>query len=427
MLTNEQMINDLAGVCRFASVAKADPANETAPYGEEVHKALLYMLDLCKKFGFRTKNCDNKIGYAEIGEGEEMIGILAHLDVVPAGDGWMYPAYDATDTGERIYGRGVCDDKGPAIASVYAMKDLLDSGVELKRRIRIIFGQTEENGDWTDMEYYKETEELPTFGFTPDGNFPAIYGEKGIFHAVVSMNKNESGLVCAEGGAAVNVVPDYAKAVVVKDGQEVTYEATGKSAHGSTPEEGVNAIANLMKKMADDGVKSKFVDFFNTCIGFDVNGGKAGVGFSDEQSGLLTLNAGVITTTEDAITQTLDIRHPVTISSDQVYEGLMKAMGSFGIAISDIATQKAVYMDKNGELITTLVNVYREETGDMTEPMVIGGGTYAKAMDHIVVFGPMISGREATEHQRNEYLLKEDFLLLRKIYGKALYKLAAED
>ena len=426
MLSNEQMIQDLAGVCSFASVAQAMPEEKETPYGKEVHEALLYMLDLCKRFGFRTKNCDNKIGYAEIGEGEEMIGILAHLDVVPAGDGWIAPAYGATEIGDRIYGRGVCDDKGPAIACVYAMKDLLDSGMKLNRRIRIIFGQTEENGDWTDMEYYKETEELPTFGFTPDGNFPAIYGEKGIFHALVRMNKEDSGVYTAAAGTVINVVPEAAQASVLRDGKEVCYQAAGKPAHGSTPEEGENAIANLMKKMAEDGVDAKFVRFFNDCIGFDVNGGKSGVGFSDEQSGLLTLNAGVLTDTGSEITLTLDIRHPVTVKPQEVLAGLEERMHPYGVSIDVISTQRPVYMDKNGELITKLVEVYREETGDMTEPMVIGGGTYAKAMDGIVVFGPMIVGREMTEHQRNEYILRNDFLILRTIYRKALGKLAGE-
>ncbi len=424
MLTNEQMIQDLAGVCRFESVAHADPANTEAPYGLEVHKALLYMLDLCSRFGFRTKNCDNRIGYAEIGEGEEMIGILAHLDVVPAGDGWIVPAYDATEVDGRIYGRGVCDDKGPAVACVYAMKDLLDQGVKLNRRIRIIFGQTEENGDWTDMEYYAENEELPTFGFTPDGNFPAIYGEKGILHVLIHMNKNESGLLKAQAGQAINVVPDEASATVIRDGKEVTYTASGKSAHGSTPEEGDNAIAHLMQDMAADGVDAGFVRFFNDCIGFDVNGGKSGAGFSDEQSGLLTLNAGVLTATDDEVTQTIDIRHPVTVTAEEVLQGLHKAMDPYGVTLEVLSVQKPVYSDKKGELITKLVSVYREMTGDMTEPMVIGGGTYAKAMDHIVVFGPMIPGREMTEHQRNEYMLREDYVLLREIYRKALEKLA---
>ena len=423
MISNEQMIRDLAGVCSFASVANQDSDNPAAPYGEEVNKALLYMLHLCDSFGFRTKNCDNKIGYAEIGEGEEMVGILVHLDVVPAGDGWIVPAYGATEVGDRIYGRGVCDDKGPAVASVYAMKDLLDSGMKFNRRIRIIFGQTEENGRWTDMEYYGETEELPTFGFTPDGSFPAIYGEKGIFHGLLHMNKNESGLESAYAGTAVNVVPESAKASVIREGKEVCYEASGVSAHGSTPDLGVNAIANLMKAMAEDGCDAKFVRMFNDCVGFDVFGGKLGIAYCDEQSGKLTLNTGMLRVTDDDVTLSLDIRHPVTMNPADVEKGIRETVAPYGAELEVVHKQKPVYSDKHGELITSLVSVYREITGDMSEPFVIGGGTYAKAMDHIAVFGPGLPGRESTEHQRNEYILKEDFLLLRTIYRKALCKL----
>ena len=119
------------------------------------------------------KTCENRIGWAEIGEGEQLIGILAHLDVVPAGNDWDYPPYDLTIEDGQMYGRGVVDDKGPAFCAVMAMKELLDSGVPLKKRVRIIFGCQEEAGDWLDMQYYREHEELPSYGFTPDADFPA--------------------------------------------------------------------------------------------------------------------------------------------------------------------------------------------------------------------------------------------------------------
>ena len=173
-----EMLQTLNQLCSFKSVtARTDDPEH--PYGEETNKALKYMLDTCKGFGFRTVNLDNQIGYAEIGEGEELFGILAHLDVVPVGSGWAHDPFAATVADDGyIYGRGVVDDKGPAVASVYAMKDLLDSGRKFTKRIRIIFGQTEEKGPWTDMEYYKEHEELPAMGITPDADFPALYGER---------------------------------------------------------------------------------------------------------------------------------------------------------------------------------------------------------------------------------------------------------
>jgi len=160
----------LDGLMKIESVATDGDA--VYPFGEGSAKALDYMLALCDELGFRTKRCSNLLGYAEIGEGDEMVGILAHLDVVPAGSGWDYPPFALTrvtvDGENRLYGRGVCDDKGPAMMCVYAMKKLMDSGKKLNRRVRIIFGLTEERGEWIDMEYYVNHEELPTYGFTPD-------------------------------------------------------------------------------------------------------------------------------------------------------------------------------------------------------------------------------------------------------------------
>lgn len=424
MNTNESMIEALDGLCRFASVAEPSE-NECAPYGREVNGALRYALELCESFGFRTKNCDNKIGYAEIGQGEEIIGILVHLDVVPAGSGWDYEPYAATCDGDRIYGRGVSDDKGPAITCIYAMKDLLDSGAAINRRVRIIFGQTEESGDWTDMDYYKATEELPVMGFTPDGDFPAMYGEKGIAIMRLTMAAEAAGFLTAQAGVAANVVPDQAGASLrTKDGTVREFSAGGKSAHASMPEDGDNAISHLMEQIAASGLPCGFADFYQDCIGFDYNGGRAGIGFEDGQSGKLTLNAGMLRLEGENCELTVDVRYPVTYKLDQVVDALGERVRPYGVTLEVMEQIGPVYMAKDGELITALLKVYRDLTGDDSEPTVVGGGTYARAMDNIVAFGPMLPGRELTEHQKNEYILREDFFLLREIYRKAIEALA---
>lgn len=182
-----------AGLIAIESVA-APGSSEEEPFGPGPAAALKYMLELCASMGFRTKNCDGRVGWAEIGQGDEMVGILCHLDVVPAGTGWDYPPFAMTLVGDRAYGRGTTDDKGPAMCCVYAMKDILNSGVTLKRRIRIIFGLSEETGVWEDMTYYTAHEERPVFGITPDADFPAIYGEKGILGIELRMPLRESGL-----------------------------------------------------------------------------------------------------------------------------------------------------------------------------------------------------------------------------------------
>lgn len=425
----EQMIKALHGLVSINSVSGAGP--KEAPYGEGPAKALDYVLELCDSFGFRTKNCDGQVGYAEIGQGDELIGILGHLDVVPAGGGWDFEPFACTRDNGRLYGRGVTDDKGPVIATLFAMKALLDSGVPLAKRIRFIFGLAEEVGDWPDMEYYKRTEELPAYGFTPDANFPAIYGEKGIARFNLSMSPEKAGVVEITGGEAANMVADRCAATLrAKTGGTVLLEATGRSAHGSLPWDGENAISKLMAEIAarNDLEPCPLAEWYNALIGFDLYGQRAGCAMEDAESGPLTLNVGMARTTAEAVTLSIDIRYPVTKTLEEVRRGLAAALAPYGVALETDSSMKPVYMDKNGPVLQKLLAAYRAVTGDETsQPEVIGGGTYARAMDNIVAFGPMLPGREGTEHQKNEYILEEDFVLLEKIYHRALLNLLAAD
>lgn len=421
-----EMLQTLNTLCSFRSVTERtnDPEH---PYGEETNKALKFMLDTCKGFGFRTVNLDNQLGYAEIGEGEEIFGILAHLDVVPVGSGWDHEPFAATVSDDGyIYGRGVVDDKGPAVASVYAMKDVLDSGCKFTKRIRIIFGQTEEKGPWLDMDYYKEHEELPAMGITPDADFPALYGEKGIMHFTLSMPKDKAGFISVSGGQASNMVADEAKGSVKCYNIVRDFYEQGKASHGSTPQDGKNAISMLMAEVGDATDKCGMANFYNKYIAFDVHGERLGLDLSDEESGRLTLNVGKIEMTDDTVDLRMDIRYPVTFSSEVIISKLEAVAKAEGLTFILEEDKAPIYMDKNGPLITELVKVYKDITGRDDEARVIGGGTYARAMPNIVAFGPMIPGRECTEHQKNERILLDDYLLLRKVYGEALKRICTE-
>ena len=174
----DKMISDLRKLVRIRSICeKTDSLAH--PFGESVHRAVETALEICSEYGFHVKNNHNMTAYAEVGEGDELMGILVHLDVVPAGDGWNYDPFDLTVTEDKLYGRGVTDDKGPAVAVIHALKELMDEGAVFNKRVRMIFGMAEETGEWEDMAYYRKEEEIPDFGFTPDADFPAIYGEKG--------------------------------------------------------------------------------------------------------------------------------------------------------------------------------------------------------------------------------------------------------
>ncbi len=420
----EQFYTDLDGLLRIPSVAVQ--GDEQYPFGKPCAEALDYTLKLCESFGFRTKKCGNMLGWAEIGEGEEMIGILAHLDVVPEGAGWEYPAFALTrttvDGEDRLYGRGVTDDKGPAMMCIYAMKVLLSSGVKLNRRVRIIFGLTEENGDWVDMAYYRENEELPTFGFTPDAAFPCGYAEKGIAVFELKMPLSESGIEAIAGGNAHNMVPDYCECVI--NGEKLP--ATGVSAHGSTPEAGKNAIMALMNEISKNYPSCALADFITKKFEDACEGQGLGIAGSDAESGKLSLNLGVIEVKDDEVVMTVDIRYPVTKSYDSILTMLRANCKLYGITVEAAGHQLPVFTDKNSKLITTLTDVYSGITGSDAEPFSMGGGTYARAMPNIVSFGPHFPGSASTEHQKNEYVTVSDVDKAVRIYAQTLFALMEE-
>lgn len=414
------MIEALKQLVAIPSVTGA-PAEPGMPYGKNVRDALEKALELCGKLGFRTKKVGEFLGYAEIGQGEELMGILAHLDVVPPGNGWDHDPFGGEIADGKIYGRGVVDDKGPAVAAMYAMKEVLDTGKPLNKRVRLIFGCQEEEGDWDDMEYYKAHEEIPSFGFTPDADFPATYGEKGILVAVVSMDAMASGFWEITGGKAANMVADHAKAVL-SDG--TTLEAHGKSAHGSMPEEGENAITRLMEQAAQKGCP--FAEFYMDKIGWCLDGSKFGVDLCDEASGGLTFSVGKIDMKDGKVVMKVDIRCPVTYGPEDILQPMRTVAAKQGLTADMEMWKKPVYMDEHGPVIEKLMEAYREVTGDDTPASVMGGGTYARAMDNVVAFGPVFPGRECTEHKPNEYIHLEDLEKAKNIYKLAIEKLACE-
>ncbi len=417
------MLEELKGLIQIPSVT-GQAAEVDAPYGKAVKDALVYVLDLCDRLGFKTKNCDNKIGYAEIGEGETLIGILGHLDVVPAGDGWTHNPFDLEIENGMLYGRGVVDDKGPLIASIFAMKDILDSGIKLNKRVRIIFGCQEESGDWDDMAYYLETEEQPSYGFTPDADFPAIYCEKGITGIRLTVEK-PSNIVSIKGGLAVNMVPDKAEVTFINaEGKEETLTQTGKSAHGSMPQDGENAISTLMLKLSEQ-IDNELISFYKEKIGMSIHGELVGCNLKDEASGEITINVGKIGVCEDKVQMDLDVRYPISFTSEIVEEAFIKGVKPYNVEVTVRNDTRPVYMDKNGEVMQKLMNAYEAKTGDKSEPLVIGGGTYARAMPNIIAFGPLLPGREATEHQKNECIPVSDLNLCREIYALAIKNLMA--
>lgn len=427
-----QMIQTVKQLIRIPSV-KAE-GTEGMPFGKGVADCLEYALKLCESFGFRTKNCNGYAGYAEAGEGDEMLGILTHLDVVPAGNDWTYPPFGGEIHDGKLYGRGAIDDKGPAVAAIYALKSVLDSGAALKKRVRLIFG-TDEESDWEDMKYYTEHEEHPTCGFTPDADFPVIYGEMGILQFdLVSDGDSEIKGNFIRGGEASNVVPDRCRAVMaLKAGGTEEIEEKGISAHASTPEAGENAISKVMERLYEikaggeldcSEVMNRLIDFYHDKIGFCLHGEKINCDLQDEPTGRLTFNAGVIDASDGKVSLSIDMRCPVSYSKEEILPRLEKEAGEYGFSIENIYYLEPVFLDKNSDFIKKLLKVYGDATGDCREPLTMGGGTYARAMPNIVAFGPLFPGREAMEHRKDEFIFLDDLFQIVEIYAEAIKALA---
>lgn len=411
-----EMIQSLQELVQFQSVAK--PQGSKYPYGKEVNQAKEYVLSLAKSMGMKTVNTGT-YAYVEIGQGEKLIGMLAHLDVVPAGEDWTKDPYGGEIAGDRMYGRGATDDKGPAIAALYAMKDLLDQGRPLHKRIRLILGQTEENGEWEDIEAYLEAEEAPDYGFTPDGDFPAIQCEKGAMVFEIKMPLEGSGIQSAEGGTAPNMVPGHA-VIRTLDG---IYEADGQVCHGCAPWLGKNGISMAAANLAVAEPHAAFGKMYRNLIGETIYGERLGIADEDSESGKLSLNVGRISSDEDEITLMVDVRYPAS-SDPAVIERTFRAKFEAYGAISTCVYQvKPLFIPSDSPVLQALLSAYRKHTGDESAPVIIGGGTYAKAMPGIVAFGPNFPGHENREHMEDEYILLEDFRKLREIYRDALRNL----
>lgn len=413
-----EMIEALQKLVSFQSIAKEE--GPEYPYGKEVHGAKEYVLELAKSFGMRVEDVPGKYAYIEIGEGPRLIGILSHLDVVPAGEGWTQDPFGGEIVDGKIYGRGTTDDKGPTIAVLYAMKVLKEKG-PLPARIRLILGQTEENGEWRDIEAYTDAEEIPECGFTPDGDFPAIQNELGAM--VFQVQMPQSGFLQGEGGTAPNMVPACAR-VKTEFG---TYEASGKSCHGCAPWLGLNGISELMEKVHQAEPENRFAQMYADLIGKTIYGEKLGIAAEDE-SGKLTLNVGLLEVRDETTTLMVDIRYPAKKNPDEISGSLVRQFSSYGASCECVYHVRPLYTPSDSPVLGALLSAYREVTGDDSRPISIGGGTYAKAMPNMVAFGPNFPGHENREHMEDEYILVEDFLKLEEIYERALaYLLDSSD
>lgn len=414
-----------------------------APYGEGPKMALEHALNLGKSMGFKVGCAENRIGWVEYGEGEEMVGILGHLDIVPVGEGWEHPALGAEIYDGVLWGRGCVDDKGPIIGALYGLKAIRDLNLPIDRRIRVLFGTDEESGSSCALHYVENGYEMPTIGFTPDAEFPAIFYEKGItfFRARKKVDMDNFKVSGLKGGSVVNIVPGKCELItevpvkvaesdmvsVKEENGKYIVTAHGKECHGSAPAGGNNAIINLFEALKDAELGSEFAslcDLFLNKIGRETNGESLGICFKDDETGETTVNFGLIEFDGEYINIGLDVRYPKNGSKELVDPQLSSVFGEYGFEAYDILNMPSLYMPQDSELITKLKKVYNEQTGEAVEPISIGGGTYAKEFPNMVAFGPIFPGEESTIHKANERVTIDSLMKGIQIITVAMYELA---
>jgi len=472
ILENRQnIVSSVCDLITFPSVSE-ETNNPHFPFGKACSDSLKYFLNLANSLGFRTKNIDGYCGFAEFGEGKDLIGIVGHLDVVPAKEeDWTYSPFIPTIVNNRIYGRGAIDDKGPVISSLYAMKTVMDyykeNNLTFNKRVRLIVGLNEEK-DWKCIEYYKKHEEIPSMGFSPDSDFPCIYAEKSVVSlllsdkitniSTVSKNKisNKTPLITIENidcdNNAINVVPKFCnvtlniknnqimhnvitlvKAIIDKhqydidlykiDNFHLKLTSYGIAAHSAHPELGINSISKLIivinELFLNYNISFGLFNDFCKFIGDDYLGKNLKLNIEDE-SGHLTLNSSQLFIKDNKIHIGINLRIPVHTNPNDIINTFKE---NFKCEVSTLRIQPSLYINKDSSLVQTLCSVFNNTCKSNFEPLAIGGATFARAFDNFVCFGMNFPHDEDMCHKADEFIEINKLLLATSIYANAIYKL----
>lgn len=444
-LTSKYQKTLLKSLEEFVSIDSSyDPTtvNETNPFGAGVSDALNYVTNLARSDGFEVTNYDNKIVEIIYGRGSKNLTIMAHADVVPAGDGWIDPPFKMVEKKGILYGRGVSDDKGPLLATYYALKALRDEGLLGGYEIRFLVGGNEESGSLCMHHYFNVLKKKqPTLGFSPDSDFPLIYAEKGITNFTVKAKVDVPGLISIKGGTASNAVIDKcelkidlnidflkyimehyhrneANILTVDDVTTVTFY--GKAAHGSTPEKGINAGVMALKSIAEFSKNETLLRLVKLYEPLDGKG--YGCSASNKEMGHNSSNMGLISFKDGILELTVNFRYINSCDYKELVASIKEANKGFELKIGE--NNPVLFYPQDSVLIKTLLKAYQEETGDLkSKPLAIGGGTYAKCADNVVAFGMQFPGFDSLMHSPGEMTKKEDLFKAMSIYARAIYEL----
>ena len=414
----DDLMEDLFGLLRINSERDDSKVDEQHPFGPGPVKALEHFLALAERDGYKTRNIDNYAGDFEFGQGDEVLGIFAHLDVVPAGSGWDTDPYEPVIKDGKLYARGSSDDKGPTMACYYALKIIKELELPVSKRVRFIVGTDEESG-WDDMAYYFAHNGLkdPDFGFSPDAEFPIINGEKGNITAYLHFEGQNDGafsLVSFNGGLREEA-----------DVFHVTIH--GKSVHGMMPQKGINGatyLALFLRQFDFQDNAEAYLNVIAETLHKDFFGEKVGLAYTDPKMGELTMNAGVFHFNKESADNTiaLNFRYPQGVDVDGIKAGLEKLEGPKEVTLSEHG-HVPHYVPVSDPMVQTLLSVYEKHTGLKGEEQIIGGGTFGRLLKRGVAYGAMFPGYVNTMHQANEFTEVEDLYRAAAIYAEAIYEL----
>jgi len=448
----DEMTISLQELVRIPSIQEAPLGGK--PFGEGPAKALDYVLEKAEKFGFSTVNDEYYAGHAEYGQGEEIMAFLGHLDVVPLGTGWHYPPFGAEIHDGVMYGRGTTDNKCSCIMSLYVLRAIKEAGIRLNKRVRLIFGCNEETG-MEDIPHYVAHIGQPTFGVVPDSGFPVCFSEKGIQRMQFDCDfAGETPVLSITAGEAVNVVPDTCVSEI--KGDEETLKAilanakmlgitangtlengvmhittSGLAAHGSRPQDGVNAVCALLEilKVMNLGAAENAANFLREHLNqTQWDGHGLNIKQENKDSDALTVNLGIIRVDSKHFMAQIDLREPHTADFEQIGANVKASCEPYGLKLTVFRASPALFVDKNDELVVKFQAAYKAVTGRDEQPFAMGGGTYARKLKKAVAFGPSLpDSKSGGAHAPDEHLVLNEWFTAAKIYARTIVLLASDE
>lgn len=456
----EEMIEDIFRLCRINS--ERMPAEPGMPYGPGPAEALSAALQMAENYGFAVKNYDNYAGAVDLNGNPGQLDILAHLDVVPAGEGWQVTEpFSPIRKDGRLYGRGTSDDKGPAVAALYALRCVKELGIPLTKNARLILGCDEECGS-SDIEHYYQIEKEAPMTFSPDADFPVTNIEKGRLPGQFDAEFAASGalprLVSVDAGIKVNVVPGKAfartlglnRAEMEKTAADVTEEtgvhfvleacedeagcvkitAVGEGAHAAGPQAGNNALTGLLTYLtrlpfAPCPQMTALANLLSLMPHGDVNGRAMGIDLKDELSGELTLAFTMLKVTDVRLEGMFDVRCPICATNENMLNVAKAALAAKGIVLRNDSFNPPHHVDAGSPFVQTLLAVYEAYTGNKGECQSMGGGTYVHHLENGVAFGASMPGTDNRMHGADERAELYDLVTSAKIFALAIAQLCA--